>query len=186
MRVIMIISFIYGLTLGFALSVDAFMLSLVYGSTFKQKTETIITGLLVGSFHFSFLLLGYYLAAIIFKQNFLENKIQGIAFIILLGLGLMMVFKNEQSSSYGTRNLITKCLFAFSVSVDSFLAGIALTAIDQIIIYLVAIVIAIISFLITLISLSIGKKSAEKLLNANLEYYAGIIIIILAIISLFI
>jgi len=98
----------------------------------------------------------------------------------------MMVFKNEQSSSYGTRNLITKCLFAFSVSVDSFLAGIALTAIDQIIIYLVAIVIAIISFLITLISLSIGKKTAEKLLNANLEYYAGIIIIILAIISLFI
>ena len=49
-----IISFIYGITLGFALSVDAFMLSLIYGSTFNRKIESIITSTLVALFHFLF------------------------------------------------------------------------------------------------------------------------------------
>lgn len=185
-----LISVIYGLSIGVALSIDSFMLSLVFGSTFRRKIESLITSLIVGFFHFFMPLLGYFLAFFVFKQinlvNYLEGKIKIIAFIILCLLGLIMLLKKECDNQFNIRNLINKCMFAFSVSIDSFLAGIAFTTIDQIHIIIVAFLFFIVSCILTLIGLNIGKKTAEKLLNASLDYYAGILMILLAIISLFI
>ncbi len=185
-----IISVIYGLTIGLALSVDAFILSLIYGSTFKHKRESLITCFMVGLFHLLMPLLGYFLAFFVFTRinlaSYLENKLQIIAFIILAVIGLMMLCKKDNDKIYNIRNYLNKCLFAFSVSVDSFLAGIAFTTINHIHISIVSLLFFTVSCIMTFLALSIGKKTAERLLKANLDYYAGIIMIILAIISLFI
>lgn len=185
-----IISIIYGITLGFALSVDAFMLSLIYGSTFKRKMESIITSIIVSSFHFSILLIGYYITLIFFTSlnlyDYFEDKVQFFSFLILALLSIMMLYKNDNKIINTKRNIFSKCLFALSVSLDSFLAGIALTSIKHIIIFITAICISIISFIITLFALLLGHKTKEKLLNKNFEFYASIILLILAIITLFI
>ncbi len=185
-----IISIIYGLTIGLALSVDAFMLSLVFGSTFKRKTESIITSLIVGLFHFLMPLFGYFLASIVFIQinlsSYLESKINYIAFIILCILGIMMLLKKDNNEKFNICNLINKCLFAFSVSIDSFLTGIAFTTIDHIHIIVAALLFSLVSCSLTYIALTIGKKTAQKLLNSRLDYYAGLLMILLAIITLFI
>lgn len=185
-----IISFIYGITLGFALSVDAFMLSLIYGSTFNRKIESIITSTLVALFHFFILIIGYYLTLIFFTSlnlyDYFQDKVQFFSFLILAFLGLMMLHKNDNKLINTKRKLFSKCLFALSVSLDSFLAGIALTNINHIIIIITAICISIINFIITLFALLLGHKTREKLLSKNLEFYASIILIILAIITLFI
>ncbi|QVK17978.1 manganese efflux pump [Mycoplasmatota bacterium] len=135
-------------------------------------------------------LIGYYLAFFVFTQinlaTYLEGKIKMIPFIILCILGFMILLKKENDDQFSIRNLINKCIFAFSVSIDSFLAGIAFTTIDHTHILIVAFLFSIVSCILTFIGLSIGKKTAQKLLNASLDYYAGVLMIILAIISLFI
>ncbi len=185
------ISIVYGISIGLALSVDAFMLSLIYGSTFKRKIESITTSIIVGFFHFFMPLLGYFLALFVFTQvnlkTYLEDKINFIAFIILCILGFMMLIKKDnKDTSFNITKFINKCLFAFSVSIDSFLAGIAFTTLDHINIILVAFLFAIVSFTLTLLALLIGKTTADRLLKTNLDFYAGLLIILLAIISLFI
>ncbi len=184
------ITILYGLSIGIALSVDAFMLSLIYGSTFKRKLESIITSFLVGFFHFIMPILGYILAFYFFKKInlfiYLDGKIKYIAFIILIILGLMMLLKKNSDETFNINSLINKSLFAFSVSIDSFLTGIAFNTINHINIVIAAFLFALVSCSLTYLALTIGKKGARTLLNANLDYYAGIIMIILAVISLFI
>lgn len=185
-----IITILYGLTIGIALSVDAFMLSLIYGSTFKRKLESVITSFLVGLFHFIMPIFGYVFAFYFFRKInmsvYLDGKIKFIAFIILFILGLMMLLKKKSNEPFNINNLINKSLFAFSVSIDSFLTGVAFTTIDHINIIIASFLFAIVSCSLTFVALTIGKKGGRKLLNANLDYYAGLIMIILAIISLFI
>jgi|SRR5690554_6774727 len=185
-----IISCLYGITLGFALSVDAFMLSLVYGSTFKRKIESLTTSVLVGTFHFIMLFIGYLLAFLLISSinlaDYLESKIQFISFLILIFIGIKMILKNNSQYTNTKRDILSKCLFAFSVSFDSFLAGIALITIDHIYIIIVSILISFISFSVTLTSLLLGHKIRKRFLNKNLEFYAGILLIILAILTLFI
>ncbi|MDF2699831.1 MAG: hypothetical protein K0Q49_1387 [Haloplasmataceae bacterium] len=182
-------SLIFGITIGLALSIDAFMLSLVFGSTFKRKLESIFTSFIVGFFHFFMPILGYYLTTLVFTKinltYYLESKLNFIAFLILIILGIMMIIKKEDGEVFNKRNLFNKLLFAFSVSVDSFLTGIALKTMQNINIIFVAIIFAFVSCTLTFIGLSIGKKTAEKLLHLRLDFYAGIIMIILAIITLF-
>lgn len=189
MRYIMV-SCLYGITLGLALSVDAFMLSLVYGTTCKRKIENLFTSILVGFFHFTLLIIGYLLASLVFSSinlaTYFQGKARFISFLILVMIGFMMIFKNDTKYTSIKHNILSKFLFAFSVSFDSFLTGIAFTTINHINIIIVAIFISIISSTITLTSLSLGKKTRDRFLNKNLEFYAGILIIILAVIALFI
>lgn len=184
------ISVLYGLTIGAALSVDAFMLGLVYGCTFKRKIESLITCIIVGIFHCLMPLLGFFITTIVLSKidlvTVLEGKVQYIASVILIFLGLLMINKKECNYQYNFYNLLSKIIFAFCVSIDSFLTGIAFTTVDHINIYIVSIIFTLVSSVLTYLALTIGKKTADKLLNLKLDFYAGILIIILAIITLFI
>jgi len=185
-----IISCFYGITLGITLSIDAFMFSLLFGSTIKYRRERIFTSIIVGFFHFILTLCGYYLTNFLFTHTnlyqYIEHRIEFLAFIILVFLGLMMINKKDNDVKYDISFFLHKCLFAFSVSVDSFFMGIALKAIDHIIILISAPLFACVSCLLTFIALNVSKRTSNKFIDINLNIYAGILLIIIAIISLFI
>ena len=183
------ISILYGITIGIALSLDAFMLSLVYGATFKRRQETILTSLLVGLFHFFMPLIGFIICRfILIKINIVDHVQQQtnyIAFVVLLLLGVMMIWKKESHNSHSITTLISKILFAFTVSIDSLITGVALVSIRSIHIVIVGTLFALISFSFTCMGLSIGKKAAEKYSLLKLDFYAGILMIFIAFITLF-
>lgn len=185
-----IISCIYGIVLGITLSIDAFMFSLLFGATIKYRRERIFTSIIVGAFHFLFALCGYYLTNLLFTHTnlyrYIENRLEYLAFIILVFLGIMMINKKDSDVKYDISFFFHKCLFAFSVSVDSFFTGIALKAMDHIIILITAPLFAFISCILTYVSLKLSKSTSNRFIDINMNIYAGILLIILAIISLFI
>jgi manganese efflux pump family protein len=184
-----ILSIFFGVTIGIAVSVDAFMLSLVYGSTFVRRREAYITSFFVGLFHFFMPFLGFILATAIFKQTnlitLLEDKLKYFTFAILMILGVMMIIKDTESQPSNLPNLFNKLFFAFSVSLDSFLIGIAFTTFDEVNIFIVAILFSSISALVTFFALFIGKRTANKFINKDLNFYAGILLLLLASLTLF-
>lgn len=185
-----LITILYGFMIGLALSVDAFMISLVYGTTLRKKNEALLTSLIVGLFHFFMPLLGYFMAILVFTQinlsRYVEDKVKFIAFIILIMLGLIMIIKKDDTESKNIYQIINKIIFAFSVSIDSFLAGIAFSTISHINIYLTSLLFLIVSFSCTYIALTIGKKARDIFLNSSIDFYAGLLMMLLACITLFI
>jgi putative Mn2+ efflux pump MntP len=186
-----LLSIIIGIFIGLALSVDAFMLSLVYGITLNNRKEAFLTALFVGVFHFIMPLIGYYLTYIILSNIFMitsfQNNFKDIGTYLLIILGLVMVFKKEDcKKSPSIKNLVSKLLFAFTVSIDSFIIGIGLTTNDHISIVIIATLFFIISATMTLIALALIHKTKKFIVSKNLNVLAGIILVLFGFISLLI
>ncbi|ERJ12444.1 manganese efflux pump MntP [Haloplasma contractile] len=174
----------YGISVGIALSIDAFMVSLLYGTSLKSRKQSLLTSSIVGSFHFFMPFIGYFLAVKLLQSVHLAFNTEIIAALILFMLGLMMIRQKEEESDSEQPNLgkiIGKLMFAFSVSIDSLLVGLSFKLGTEVNILFCAFLFAMVSGVITFIGLSIGKKTAERLLHLNLDQYAGAILIILSI-----
>lgn len=158
----LIITYIF---VGISLSMDAFSLSMVYGTLSLEKKMIRFLSILVGVFHFFMPLLGVFIGEYVIS-SFIPNpdKLVGIIFIIL---GLQMIFSiNELSRTTATsfKNLGQALLFAFSVSLDSFSIGIGLGAAgtsyhNQLIAILIF---SICSATFTFLGLQLGKKLSLK------------------------
>jgi manganese efflux pump family protein len=182
------ISIIFGLFIGLALSVDAFMLSFVFGVTIKSRREAFFTSILVGLFHFIMPIIGFFLTYLILNNIFsvtaFQNSFKSIGSYILILLGMMMLFKREEVDNRTKQNIFGILLFALSVSIDSFFIGIALTTNGKISILIVAFVFLMVSSIATYIPLRLIQKNKKLIRFKNLNIIAGIILILFAFISL--
>ena len=113
MHVIMIIM------IAVSLSMDAFSLSLAYGTLNLNRKDIILLSVVVGIYHFFMPLIG------LFVGNFLLHIIKIdpdiIVFLVLLIIGMQMIiesFKKEDTIKY--MNKIELLLFGLAVSIDSF------------------------------------------------------------------
>ncbi len=147
--------------IGLSLSMDAFSLALVYGTTNLDKKMIRFLSILVGVFHFIMPFIGSILGLIII-QTLIPNpdKLVGIIFIVL-SIEMLLSAKNLDTKVQVIKSISQSFLFAFSVSLDSFSVGIGLGSAGVNII-LCGVIFSIISATFTLLGLKLGKHLALK------------------------
>lgn len=164
------------------LSMDAFSLSILYGTLGFSKKRVFGLSLIVGVFHFFMPLLGSVVGDVILR--FLpvnQDLIVGVIFMVIAVEMIASTFKEEEVMNIvGLGSLL---LFGFTVSIDSFSVGIGLSVISNN--YIVAVgIFSIISTLFTFLGLVIGKK-LNSVFGKYATWIGSIILIILSILYIF-
>lgn len=161
-----------------SLSMDAFSLSLAYGTLNLDKKYIKRLSTIVGIYHFFMPLLGLTIGNILLKIIPINTNI--IVCIVLTLIGLEMIidtFKKENEIK--VMNIKELLLFGLAVSLDSFSVGIGLNAITQNYILCVSIFSSS-SFVFTYIGLMLGKK-INNLIGKISTILGGLTLIIIGI-----
>lgn len=162
-----------------SLSMDAFSLSLAYGTLFLTKKEIKVLSIIVGIYHFFMPILGMLIGNFIFNLININENI--IVFMIFVFIGINMIidsFKKEEKVNQ--MKLWEMLLFGLAVSIDSFSVGIGINKISNNFI-MCSCIFSLISFLFTYIGLLLGSKLSQ-LLGKFATLIGGITLIILGII----
>lgn len=159
------------------LSMDAFSLALAYGTTKISISKKIILSLTVGIFHFLMPQMGALLGTeLLLNYVSKANYLVGIIFLILS----FEMFLSKKEKKAGTiTNILSIVLFAFTVSIDSFSVGIALSLTTKSI-NIACFIFAIVSAIFTFLGVEMGTKIAKKF-ESKAEYIGIIILLILGI-----
>lgn len=173
--------FLIILTIAVSLSMDAFSLSLAYGTLGLPKKEIIKLSLIVGIYHFFMPLLGLNFGKLFLHIIPLDPDI--IVFIVLFFVGVEMIIETLRKESVIKKNSFIELLvFGLAVSIDSFSVGIGLNSISQHYI-ICALMFSLSSFIFTFIGLKLGKK-INQIIGKISTIAGGITLIILGIIYL--
>ena len=166
------------LIIAVSLSMDAFSLSIAYGTLNPEKQYIKKLSIIVGIYHFIMPLIGLKLGNILLKLIPLNPNI--IVFIVLTFIGIEMIidsFKKEDNIKIMTQKEMI--LFGLAVSLDSFSVGIGLETITKNHI-LSVLTFSLSSFLFTYIGLTIGKK-INNIIGQISTLLGGIVLIIIGI-----
>lgn len=163
--------------LAISLSMDAFSLSVCFGTLNLSYRKIFSLSIIVGIFHFIMPILGMNIAHLI--MDVVKFNPKYITFVVFVALGLFMILDKEEHSSKTLSNIFTMLLFGFAVSIDSLIAGIGLDVIyDNHIIS--AFTFSIFSAIFTMLGLILGKYINEKIGSIS-KVFGGTILIGLAI-----
>ena len=161
-----------------SLSMDAFSLSLVYGTFCICKKNKIILSIIVGCFHFLMPLLGMLIGELILSLFNFNADI--LVAIILSFIGLQMIISSfKESNEFQPLKFSEFFLFGFAVSIDSFSLGITLPNMNMANIFS-PLIFALTSSIFTFIGLSIGNK-IKKILGKLATAIGGVILTIIGI-----
>ena len=162
-----------------SLSMDAFSLSLAYGTLNLEKKYIKKLSTIVGLYHFIMPLIGLTIGNILIEILPLNTNI--IVCIVLTLIGIEMIIdtfkKEEEIKIMSLKELL---LFGLAVSLDSFSVGIGLKAITENKVLAVSIF-SISSFIFTYIGLILGKK-INNLIGKISTILGGLTLIIIGII----
>ena len=112
-----------------SLSMDAFSLSLAYGTLNLSKKNINVLSIIVGTYHFIMPLLGLCLGNTI--MHYIKIDPDLIVCIVLIFIGAEMFFESfKKEEKVKMMNYLEMFIFGFAVSVDSFSVGIGLKAMD--------------------------------------------------------
>jgi len=168
-------------TIAVSLSMDAFSLSLAYGTIGLSKKETNLLSIIVGIYHFFMPIIGMFLGRIIL--NIIHIKPDIAIFVVLLFIGFQMVIESfKEKEEIKSMSKLELLLFGLAVSIDSFSVGIGLNTITDNII-LASAIFSVCSFLFTYFGLKLGKKINE-IIGKIATTIGGITLIIIAFIYL--
>lgn len=161
-----------------SLSMDAFSLSLAYGTISLSKKEINLLSIIVGIYHFFMPIIGMLIGN--FIVDLLHIKINLITLIIFIFIGISMIVEaikgNGKVKNIKIREMI---LFGFAVSIDSFSIGIGIKSISNNIL-LCSCVFSLVSAFFTYIGLLLGNK-LNILIGKFATILGGIMLIILGI-----
>lgn len=166
------------LTIGISLSMDAFSLSLCYGILNFNEGKKRLIAITIGTFHFIMPLLGMTLGNII--EHYITIDMRYIVFVIFMILGMEMLIsaikkedKTIQLNGFGI------LIFAFTVSIDSFSAGIGIKLISNNYL-LCSTIFALTSTLFSYVGLILGNMIGSKYKEIS-RLLGGIVLIAFAI-----
>ena len=164
--------------IGLSLSMDAFSLSLLYGSKKIDKKNIYKLSLTVGLFHFFMPLLGHFLGNGILLLVKISSSI--LMFVILLVVGIEMIidsFKDDKRI-----NTEQALMFALAVSIDSFSIGLSLKNIVNNL-WLSPLIFSMISALLTYLGLKLGGY-INKRIGKYSTIIGGIFLIVIALLHI--
>jgi len=174
-------NFLVILVIAVSLSMDAFSLSLAYGTNNLSNRSIYQLSTVVGVYHFFMPLLGMLVGLCLMHALPFEPHI--IVFIILSIVGIEMIidsFKNNDTKSIVTYGQLL--LFGLAVSIDSFSTGIGLKAISENV-WMCALIFSICSFLFTYFGLKLGQK-LNQLLGKISTIVGGVVLVIIGVVYL--
>ena len=172
-------SLILVILIAISLSMDAFSLSLAYGT--KDIKNIKLLSLLVGIFHFFMPLIGMMVGKKI--VHLLLIKPNTLVFIILFLIGIEMIietFKSEKE--YNNLNILEMIVFSFAVSIDSFSLGLSLETIYKNP-YVSCLLFMLSSTIFTFLGLKLGKYLNQKIGNIS-TILGGMTLIIIGVVYL--
>lgn len=165
-----------------SLSMDAFSLSLLYGTEGIKSKGKCLLSIIVGIYHFIMPLIGLLIGTLITsKIVFNTNILVGIILSLISIEMLISSFKNKEEKFL--LSIPGFLLFGLSVSIDSLTTGIGLPAITTSY-FITAIIFSITSFFFTYLGLNLGNIINQKYGNIS-TIVGGIILLILGIIYIF-
>lgn len=154
-----------------ALSMDAFSLSLLYGTLQFSYKKMLTLATTVGLFHFIMPLFGIYFGNIITKY-ISTNLVGGFVFLII---GISMIFNSfKKENKIEILSFIQMILFGMAVSIDSFSLGIGLNNFTNNY-FLSSLIFCVCSFMFTLIGLLLGKK-ISNVVGTVATIFGGIVL----------
>ena len=161
-----------------SLSMEAFSLSLAYGTLNLNKRSINTLSLIVGIYHFFMPILGMIVGStIIYLLPITPNT---LVFMVLFLIGVQMIIESfKEDKSVKKLNFVEMLLFGFAVSIDSFTLGLGLRVIYKVPL-VSAFIFSITSFLFTYIGLTMGKKINE-IVGKLSTIIGGILLIIISI-----
>ena len=166
------------LIIAISLSMDAFSLSLAYGTLDIDKKNIITLSIIVGVYHFLMPILGFFIGSKVFQ--FIPIASNFIVFIILVLIGIEMIIDTiKQNETMKKMYLLQMIVFGFTVSIDSFSVGLGIDNINKNII-LSSIIFSITSFIFTIIGLFIGKK-INQIFGKISTLIGGCVLILIAV-----
>ena len=167
---------------GISLSMDAFSLSLAYGTVGLSKKQEIILSIVVGIYHFFMPLLGLYFGNFITSRFVINVNLMVAVIFGIIGIEMIISSLKEDDERI-LISFVGFLLFGLSVSIDSFTTGIGLEIINDN--YLqVSSVFAIVSGIFTYLGLKLGVKLNNNFGNYS-TFIGGIILVCLGIYYLF-
>ena len=162
-----------------SLSMDAFSLSLAYGTMPLTKKEINLLSIIVGLYHFFMPILGMLFGK--FVTNIIHIGGDLIVLLIFSFIGINMIvetFKNEEKIN--KMKLSEIILFGLAVSIDSFSVGIGINNISDNFL-LCSIIFSFTSASFTYIGLLLGKK-LNQLVGKISTIVGGITLVLLGIV----
>ena len=161
-----------------SLSMDAFSLSLAYGTLDISKSDMYILSIIVGLYHFFMPTIGYYIGIRYIKLLPIASNF--VVFIILTLIGIEMIIDTiKKEEKLKVMPLYNMFIFGLTVSIDSFSVGLGLDTINKNII-LSSLLFSLTSFMFTLIGLFIGKK-INHIFGKVSTIIGGCVLILIAI-----
>lgn len=174
-------SIIMVIVIAVSLSMDAFSLSLAYGTLNLEKSQIRLLSLIVGLYHFFMPLLGMWVGTKIL--NFLPINPNTIVFIVIFFIGIQMIFETfKQENSVSIMKFSELLMFGLAVSIDSFSVGIGLKTIYENT-FVSALIFSISSAFFTSLGLFLGKRINDKIGKIS-TLFGGLALIIIGIIYL--
>lgn len=163
-----------------SLSMDAFSLSLAYGTqNIENKTKYTIS-IIVGLFHLFMPLIGNLLGNVIL--NIIKVNPNIIVSIILTFIGISMCLNKEENLN-PIRNIVEILFFAFAVSIDSFSVGIGIKAITNNVL-LSSFIFSLTAGIITYLGILLGNEISKKV-GFLAPIIGGITLILIGLIYIF-
>lgn len=159
--------------LAISLSMDAFFLSLAYGSLNLNKRTMYALSSIVGLYHFIMPILG-----ILFGE-LLKIRSNYIVSIIFFIIGINMILEVRKEKEIKPLSIFYMLIFGLGVSIDSFTVGVGLSKLMNFT-FLCPMAFSIVSFVFTYIGLLLGKKINEMIGNIAI-IFGGLTIIILGV-----
>jgi len=164
--------------LAFALSADAFAVSISSGVCVKHVkiAQSIKMALFFGFFQGVMPIIGWF-AGSTFHYS-LKNYGKWIALVLLAGIGIKMIIEsfdheNEQCKDYFNNKVLF--ILAIATSIDALAAGLSLKFLE-VDIFIPALIIGVLTFVMSLIGITIGKLAGNKL-GRSAEVAGGLILI---------
>jgi len=174
-------SLIMVIVVAISLSMDAFSLSLAYGTLNMDKKQIRLLSVIVGIYHLIMPLIGMYVGKTII--NLLPIKPTTLVFLVLLFIGIEMIIEsNKQEKNIKILSFIEMIIFGFAVSLDSFTVGLGLKVLYKIPL-VAAFIFSISSFIFTYVGLKLGTK-INSIVGKISTILGGITLIIIGIIYL--
>lgn len=155
--------FITNILVGLGLSMDAFSLSILYGTLNLNKRKVLLLSFIVGIYHFFMPLIGYIIGDNILSQYILDPEfLIGIIFTIIAVQMFLSINKEEDIKPLSRAESLL--LFGFTVSIDSFSIGMGFGTLKNNVMQILisSIIYSIMSFTFTYLGLTIGKKLSDK------------------------
>lgn len=165
-----------------SLSMDAFSLSLAYGTLNFPKKNIMLLSTIVGLYHFFMPILGMFVGNIII--NILPIKPFTLVFIVLFFIGIEMIIESlKEDRNIKMLSIIEMIIFGLAVSIDSFTVGLGLEVIYKSP-FVSAFIFSISSFVFTYLGLYLGKM-INNVIGRVSTIIGGVVLIIIGIFYLF-